>query len=61
MVLFGLKMTPPRTLLGLFAVVSFPVLMVEKAAVHYGIKALRERGCNRKSLLVIGAGDKAHA
>ena len=58
-VLFGLKMALPRTLLGLFAVVSLLALMAEKAAVHYGIEGLRKRGYNRKSLLVIGAGDKA--
>lgn len=57
--LFGLKMALPRTLLGLFAVISLLALMAEKTAVHYGIKWLRERGYNRKSVLVIGAGDKA--
>ena len=60
-VLFGLKMSPPRTLLGLFAVVVFLALMVEKLAVHYGIECLRERRYNWKWLLVIGAGDKPHA
>ena len=45
-VLFGLKMSPPRTLLGLFAVIGFLALMVEKAVVHYAIQGLRKRGYN---------------
>ena len=47
-VLFGLKLSPPRTLLGLFAVVASLALMAEKTVVHYGIQWLRKRGVKER-------------
>ena len=46
----------PRSLIALFAVVSFSMLVLEKTLLYYLIGEMRRRGRNRKQTLVVGTG-----
>jgi len=48
----------PRTYILAFAFVNFLFLALEKTTLFYVAKELRRRGINRKSVLLIGNGDK---
>jgi exopolysaccharide biosynthesis polyprenyl glycosylphosphotransferase len=48
----------PRTYIIAFALVNFLFLALEKTALFYVARELRKRGINRKSVLIIGNGDK---
>jgi exopolysaccharide biosynthesis polyprenyl glycosylphosphotransferase len=49
----------PRTLLLLFAIVNFILLTLEKLLIFYAAKIIRQRGRNRKAVLVVGTGEQA--
>jgi exopolysaccharide biosynthesis polyprenyl glycosylphosphotransferase len=49
----------PRTLVLLFAVVNFILLTLEKLLLFYAAKIIRQRGRNRKTVLVVGTGEHA--
>lgn len=49
----------PRSLIALFAVVSFSLLILEKTLLFYTIGEMRRQGRNRKKALVIGTGELA--
>jgi len=49
----------PRTLLLLFAVVNLIFLTFEKLLLFYAAKIIRQRGHNRKTVLVVGTGEQA--
>jgi exopolysaccharide biosynthesis polyprenyl glycosylphosphotransferase len=48
----------PRTYIIAFALINFLFLVLEKTILFYVAKELRKRGINRKSVLLIGNGDK---
>lgn len=48
----------PRTVVLLFAVLNLAFLLLEKSLLFYSAKIVRERGRNRKSILVVGTGDQ---
>ncbi len=47
------------SLLFIFALVNFTSLSLEKLILFYAVKAFREKGKNRKKILVIGTGNRA--
>ncbi|MGA9364091.1 MAG: sugar transferase [Bacteroidota bacterium] len=49
----------PRTLVLLFAMVNFTMLTLEKLLIFYVAKIIRQRGRNRKAVLVVGTGEEA--
>ena len=49
----------PRSLIILFAVLSFMLLILEKTLMYYMIGQMRKRGRNRKKTLVVGTGELA--
>jgi len=50
---------PARSLIVIFAGVSFVFLSLEKTAIYYLINHLRERGYHRKPVIIVGTGKKA--
>lgn len=48
----------PRTVVLLFAVLNPAFLLLEKSLLFYSAKIVRERGRNRKSILVVGTGER---
>ncbi len=57
-ILFILRIYVPRTLVVLFVVVNFALLGLEKLLLFGVAKVVRERGKNRKIVLVVGTGDQ---
>jgi exopolysaccharide biosynthesis polyprenyl glycosylphosphotransferase len=49
----------PRSLIALFAVLSFLLLVLEKTLLSYLIGQMRKRGRNRKKTLIVGIGELA--
>ena len=49
----------PRSLIALFAVLSFLLLVLEKTLLYYIIGQMRKRGRNRKKALIVGTGELA--
>ena len=49
----------PRTLIAIFAFVSFSLLILEKTILYYTIGEIRRRGRNSKKTLIIGTGKLA--
>lgn len=49
----------PRSLIVLFAIVCFSLLILEKTLLYYTIGQMRRHGRNRKKVLVVGAGELA--
>jgi len=50
---------PPRSLLVIFLLVNATLLTLGKSFIHYLAEYLRLKGINRKSVLVVGAGNQA--
>jgi exopolysaccharide biosynthesis polyprenyl glycosylphosphotransferase len=50
---------PPRSLFAIFLVVDVILLTLGKSFTHYLAEYLRLKGINRKSVLIVGAGDQA--
>jgi exopolysaccharide biosynthesis polyprenyl glycosylphosphotransferase len=50
----------PRTYIFAFCFVNLLFLALDKTALFYVAKELRKRGINRKRVLIVGNGDKAH-
>lgn len=49
----------PRSLVFIFAIISFFLLLCEKTLVYYMIGKMREQGYNRKTALILGTGNLA--
>jgi exopolysaccharide biosynthesis polyprenyl glycosylphosphotransferase len=49
----------PRSLIAMFAVLSFLLLVLEKTLLSYLIGQMRKRGRNRKKTLIVGTGELA--
>jgi len=60
LVVFILRLSSfPRSLIVIFAPTSFCILIVEKTLVYYIVGRMRERGYDRKAVLVVGTGELA--
>ena len=50
---------PPRSMLALFVIISFCLLTLEKRLFYYIIGKTREKGYNKKTVLIVGTGKLA--
>ena len=50
----------PRSMIGLFVIVNIVFLTLEKMFLFAVAQALRRRGMDRKTVLIVGTGDQTH-